>query len=152
QLKTQLLAAGLNCSARCYFVISSAVGLIVFAVCATCGPSPASALGTACLAAWLLPQRFLAFRASPRKPTFLKAFTGAVDMIVRGAKSGLALTDCLAIVATDADEPVRSEFETVLAQLKAGVPLAAALDRLATAMPAAEVRFFVQIMSMQLQT
>ena len=152
QIQAQLTAAGLDWSPRRYMAVCFAIGIVIFGGGASLGPSPASALGAGCLGAWLIPQRYLAFRAGRRKLGFLKAFASAVDMVVRGAKSGLSMTDCLAIVAADAEEPVRSAFEIVLAQLKAGVPLASALDKLAAAMPAAEVRFFVLIMSMQAQT
>jgi tight adherence protein B len=110
------------------------------------------ATGVAIVAAWLIPKWCLAFLANRRRLKFLAAFGAAVDMIVRGAKSGLSLMDCLAIVATDADEPVRREFEAILSQMRAGVPLKAAMEKLSAIMPAAEVRFFVLIMSIQSQT
>ena len=90
--------------------------------------------------------------ADRRRRTFPGGFGAAVDMIVRGAKSGLSLMDCLAIVATDAEEPVRAEFDAILSQLRAGVPLKTAMEKLGGVMPAAEVRFFVLIMSIQSQT
>jgi tight adherence protein B len=152
QIEAQLKAAGLDWTMRRYMSVCCSLATSIFTVATAFGLSAATALGAAAIGAWFLPQRYVAFRARQRKQAFLKAFASAVDMIVRGAKSGLALTDCLAIVAGDAEEPVRSEFEAILAQLKAGVPLASALDKLATAMPAAEVRFFVLIMSMQSQT
>ncbi len=73
-------------------------------------------------------------------------------MIVRGAKSGLSLMDCLGMVASDASPPVRDEFGQIVAQLRAGVPLPAAMEKLGLAMPVPEVRFFVMIMSAQSQT
>jgi tight adherence protein B len=73
-------------------------------------------------------------------------------MIVRGAKSGLSIMDCLAMVASDAASPVKEEFEALVTQLRAGVALPAAMEKLAAAMPAPEVRFFVMIMSAQNHT
>ena len=114
--------------------------------------TPLAAALSGALAGWLGPLRYLAYRAERRKQAFLKSFPGAIDMIVRGAKSGLSLMDCLAMAAADAETPVRGEFRTILAQLGAGVPLPAAMERLACAVPAPEVRFFVMVMSAQTQT
>ncbi len=110
------------------------------------------ATAIAIAAGWMIPKQWLLILADRRRLKFLAAFAAAVDMIVRGAKSGLSLMDCLAIVATDADEPVRREFETILSQMRAGVPLKTAVERLTGTMPAAEVRFFALIMSIQSQT
>jgi tight adherence protein B len=151
-IESQLAAAGLDWPAGRYLAVSLAFAAALFGLMLLAGRAPAAALGAACLAAWFLPQRYLAMRAERRKLAFLTAFSAAVDMIVRGAKAGLAVADCFAVVAADAAEPVKSEFEAILAQLKAGVPLPAALDKLAAAMPAPEVRFFTLIMSMQSQT
>lgn len=151
-IESQLAAAGLNWTVRRYVTASLAIGFGVFCAAVSAGLAPALAFACAGLAAWLPPQRYLAMRANRRRRTFLSAFAPAVDMIVRGAKAGLSVMDCLGLVASDAEEPVRSEFEAILAQLKAGLPLSAALDKLAAAMPAPEVRFFTLVMSMQSQT
>ena len=45
-----------------------------------------------------------------RQAKFLHEFANAIDIIVRGIKSGLPLSDCLQIIATEAPEPVQGEF------------------------------------------
>jgi tight adherence protein B len=135
----QLAAAGLNWTVSRFAACRTALAVAVFAVLAPFVPlTAATAIGAA--AAWLVPKWCLAALAERRRLKFLAAFVAAVEMIVRGAKSGLSLMDCLAIVATDADEPVRQEFEGLLSQLRAGVTLMAAVERLTGVMPAPEVR------------
>jgi tight adherence protein B len=73
-------------------------------------------------------------------------------MIVRAARSGLALPDCLAIVASEAAPAIRREFAPMVAQLRAGAPLPAAAEKLASAMPVAELRFFTLVLAIQSQT
>jgi tight adherence protein B len=150
-IRRQMAAAGLDWPvwryATCCFLLAAAV----FAALALWLPLTI-ATAAAIAAAWFIPKWCLAFLADRRRRTFLAAFGAAVDMIVRGAKSGLSLMDCLAIVATDAEEPVRQEFDAILSQLRAGVPLKTAMEKLGGVMPAAEVRFFVLIMSIQSQT
>jgi tight adherence protein B len=140
-LQRQIAAAGLSWTVGRFLMICLAAGAAVFAPLAMLGIPLAIATPAGIAAAWMLPRRLLTFFADRRKRCFLDAFGAAVDMIVRGAKSGLSLMDCLAIVAGDAEEPVRSEFEAMLSQLRAGVPMAVAMDKLSAVMPVPEVRF-----------
>ena len=150
-IQRRLAAAGLDWRVSGYAAACLVLAVAVFAPLAAFLPLPI-ATGIAIAAAWFIPKQCLAFLADRRRRQFLAAFGAAVDMIVRGAKSGLSLMDCLAIVATDAEDPVRREFAAILAQLRAGVPLRAAMEKLSLVMPAAEVRFFVLIMSIHSQT
>lgn len=152
RLERQLAAAGLKIPKHAYVMICFIVGSIIFSIAKFAGLGMSATLIAVILGAWAIPQRYLAFLASRRRLAFLKAFAPAVDMIVRGVKSGLSLMDCLAIVASDAAAPVQQEFESIVAQLKAGVSLPAAMEKLAAIMPAPEVRFFVMIMSAQSQS
>ena len=150
-IQRQIAAAGLNWPISRYALCCLLLAIAVFAALAPWLPFSLTT-GVAMAAAWFAPKWCLAMLAARRRRKFLAAFGPAVDMIVRGAKSGLSLMDCLAIVATDAEEPVRWEFEAILSQLRAGVPLKAVMEKLSGIMPAAEVRFFVLIMSIQSQT
>lgn len=150
-IRRQIAAAGLDWPVSHYAACCLLLAVAVFAALAPLLPFTA-ATAMAIPAAWFIPKWRLAYLAGRRRRKFLAAFGAAVDMIVRGAKSGLSLMDCLAIVATDAEEPVRREFAAILSQLRAGVPLKAAMEKLSGIMPAAEVRFFALIMSIQSQT
>lgn len=150
-VQRQIAAAGLHWTVSRYAMCCLMLAVAIFAALAMWLPLSV-ATGAAIAAGWFIPKWGLATLAARRRRKFLAAFGAAVDMIVRGAKSGLSLMDCLAIVATDADEPVRREFDAILSQLRAGVPLTAAMEKLSAVMPAAEVRFFVLIMSIQSQT
>jgi tight adherence protein B len=152
RIERQLAAAGLDWTPRRYVLLCLGFAGVMALAAASLGSGSISATASPLIAALIAPQRYLAFRAERRRRAFLAAFGNAVDMIVRGAKSGLSLTDCFAIVACDAEDPVKLEFEGILAQLRAGVPLTATMEKLAAAMPLAEVRFFTLLMSMQSQT
>jgi tight adherence protein B len=151
-LAARLAAAGLNWSVQHYLALCFGTGLIAFRLASLAGFPQLTALAAAIFCAWWVPRKYLSYRADQRRKSFLIAFRTAVDMVVRGAKSGLSVMDCLAMVASDAPEPVAREFDLVVAQLRAGVPLPAAIERLTAAMPTPEVRFFVMIMSAQNQT
>jgi tight adherence protein B len=152
RLTARLAAAGLDWAPHHYFAVCFAIGSAVFRLTQIAGFSPGLAVVAASFCAWGLPRAWLDMRARRRRRAFLKAFATAIDMVVRGARSGLAMMDCLGMVASDAPEPVRAEFEIIVGQLRAGVPLPVAMEKLAAAMPAPEVRFFALIMSIQSET
>jgi tight adherence protein B len=57
-----------------------------------------------------LPRFILSRVIKRRQAKFLIEFANAIDIIVRGVKSGLPLSDCLQIIAAEAPEPMRGEF------------------------------------------
>jgi len=152
RLDQKLAHAGLNWSSQRYVIwvaaFSFGVFLLGFALRLPFGGSLASAL----LAAVFVPPKILGFLARRRQQRFLAGFAGAVDMIVRGARSGMSVTDCLGMVASDATAAVKLEFVPLVAQLRAGVPLTTAIEKLAFHMPVAEVRFFALVVTIQSQT
>jgi tight adherence protein B len=152
RLGQKLAYAGLSWSPRVYTIIASLFGAAVFAIALGAGFSFGIALSAALMLAVLGPSRCLDMLARRRQQRFIQGFAGAVDMIVRSARSGLALPDCLGMVASDAAPPVRREFAPVVAQLRAGVPLAAAIEKLTGRMPISEVRFFAIVVAIQSQT
>jgi tight adherence protein B len=152
RLQDALSAAGFAFAPGRFLATCIMIGGTVFVLTLGAGKSLVLAVALAALSGYFVPQRYLSWRAERRKQGFLKAFSPAVEMIIRGAKSGLSLMDCLTMVANDAPSPVREEFQTISSQLTAGVALPAAMDRLARTMPAPEVRFFAMVMSAQSQT
>ena len=56
-------------------------------------------------------------------------------MIVRGIKAGLPLLDNFKLIATDAEEPVRSEFRNIIETQTIGLPLGEACLKLYERMP-----------------
>jgi tight adherence protein B len=152
RLSRKLAAAGLRWSSWRYAACAAVVGAAIFFSGLAWGLPPGACLSAAMMLAVILPARGLDFLARRRQQRFLAAFTGGIDIIVRGARSGLSLPDCLAAVASDAAPAVRREIAPVVAQLRAGVPIASAMDRLAQQMPVPEVRFFAIVLSIQSQT
>lgn len=101
---------------------------------------------------FILPKFVLSKIIARRQDKFLVELANAVEIIVRGVKSGLPLNDCLQLISTECAEPVRSEFRTVVEQQRVGMPLGEALDRLADRLPLQETRFFTIVISIQQQS
>ncbi len=152
-LRVKLLRAGLDISTNMFWAASVLTGLVVavlsyFAM-PTMPPIAFAAFGF--IGAFGLPRWFVGFLTKRRQNKFVNAFADAVDVIVRGVKSGLPLNECLGIIARESAEPLRSEFQEVVDQQRVGVSLTEALDRLTTRMPLAEVRFFAIVIGIQQQ-
>ena len=73
----------------------------------------------------------------------------AVDVIVRGIKAGLPLLDSLKLIATEAPEPIRSEFRGIIETQTIGIPLGEACLKLYERIPVPEANFFGIVVSIQ---
>lgn len=98
------------------------------------------------------PHLYVSFLRNRRFKKFTREFPNAVDVIVRGVKSGLPVVDCLRIISVEAQEPVRSEFKEIVEDQTLGLPLDQAVQRLPTRIPLAEARFFAIVISLQSRT
>ncbi|MEZ5923541.1 MAG: type II secretion system F family protein [Hyphomicrobiaceae bacterium] len=148
-LRTRLLRAGLDVTNR-QFYIASAISGVVGAVASVIGGLElyvAGLIGFAC--AFGLPRWFVAFLGKRRQAKFLNEFANAIDVIVRGVKTGLPLNECLDIIARESPEPIRSEFAELIEQQRVGVPLMECFDRMLDRMPVPEVNFFAIVISIQ---
>lgn len=79
-------------------------------------------------------------------------FPNAIDIIVRGVKSGLPLNDCLGIVSREVGEPLRSEFSQMVENQRHGMPVAKSVARFATRVPLSEANFFAIVLALQTKT
>ena len=99
-----------------------------------------------------LPHLYVSFRRKTRFARFLNEFPNAVDVVVRGVKTGLPVGECLKIIATEGRQPVRGEFRKIVDDQALGMPLAEAVQRLAERIPLPEVTFFSIVIAIQSST
>ncbi|PKQ05457.1 MAG: pilus assembly protein [Alphaproteobacteria bacterium HGW-Alphaproteobacteria-11] len=148
-LTTRIERAGLEITTRTFFIVSAVAGLVATLVMMLGGLSlPVSALGGFAVA-FGLPRWVLSWLIKRRQKAFVDEFANAIDVIVRGVKSGLPVNDCLRLIATEAAEPVRSEFQGIVEGQKVGVTLEQSLARIYERMPLAEVNFFQIVLAIQ---
>jgi tight adherence protein B len=95
------------------------------------------------------PRWVLGFLQKRRIAKFLTEFPNAIDIIVRGIKSGLPLADCIRIIAAEAQEPLKSEFRAIVEAQTLGLSIGDACARLFKRMPIAEANFFVIVIQIQ---
>jgi tight adherence protein B len=148
-LTMRISQAGLNWSKRQFIIVSAIVGAVMFVggFMSGGGILVAAALGFA--GGMGLPRWLLGFLKKRREANFLYNFPDAVDVIVRGVKAGLPLGDCLRIISTEAQEPVRAEFKAIVEAQTIGIPMGDACAKLFERMPLPEANFFGIVVSIQ---
>jgi tight adherence protein B len=148
-LQTKIVQAGLNWSKRRFLLVSAGLGVFAFMIVmlTSAGLLPALALGFA--AGCGAPLWCLKYLKKRREKKFLNDFPDAVDVIVRGIKAGLPLLDSLKIIAVEAQEPIRSEFKSIVETQTIGMPIGDACAKLYENMPLPEANFFGIVISIQ---
>ena len=148
-LAMRISQAGLNWSKRQFIIVSVVIGTVLFVggLVTSGNILVAAALGFA--GGFGLPRWLLIFLKKRREDKFLYNFPDAVDVIVRGVKAGLPLGDCLRMISNEAQEPVRSEFKTVVESQTIGIPLGEACGKLYERMPLPEANFFGIVVGIQ---
>ena len=96
-----------------------------------------------------LPRWFVGWKRKKRMNAFLEEFPNAVDVITRGIKAGLPLNDTMGIIASEAKEPVRTEFRKILETQKMGIPMTEAIQKLYKNVPLTEANFFGIVIAIQ---
>ena len=148
-ITTRISQAGLNWSKQKFMVVSGVLGAIFFLGPLMFGAGLLPALGLGFAAGFGAPRWMLGFLKKRREKRFLAALPDAVDVIVRGIKSGLPLFDSLRVVANDSPEPVKSEFAAIVETQAIGMPLGDACMRLYERMPLPEANFFGIVITIQ---
>jgi len=152
-MRLRLERAGLDITPRAYWIASAVCGLAIGLSIWLSAPNLTiivPVLG-AFVGALGLPRWVLARLTKRRQFKFTDEFANAIDVIVRGVKSGLPLPECMAIIARESPEPIASEFTDLVEQQRVGVPLSEAFERMMTRLPLAEVRFFAIVIGIQQQ-
>lgn len=148
-LSVQISQAGLSWSKRQFLVVSIVLGLLAFVLSIVSGAGIVVGAALAFAAGLGAPRWLLSFLKKRRQTQFLDQFPDAVDVIVRGVKAGLPPVDCLRMVASDAGEPLRSEFRAIVETQAIGIPLGEACAKLYERIPAPEANFFGIVISIQ---
>jgi len=151
-IAARLRQAGLGEKVQVFWIISGVVALCVALVIIVLGQHPLIALGGAFAAGFGLPRWVVGFLATARTKKFTEAFSDAIDIIVRGIKSGLPVHDCLKIIGKECPEPLAGEFRALTENVGMGMPMDAALEKMYERMPTNELRFFAIVLSIQQKT
>jgi tight adherence protein B len=141
-LDARLKQAGLRMGARAFYIVSVVVGVIALLVALVLGLPILVVIGVGLIFGLGVPRWVIGFLAKRRTKKFSLEFPNAVDIIVRGIKSGLPVHECFKIIGRESPLPLGPEFQTLVEGLGVGMTLEQALDRMYQRMPTPELRFF----------
>jgi tight adherence protein B len=99
-----------------------------------------------------VPHFVVGFLIKRRLNKFNTNFPDAIELMVRGLRSGLPITETLGIVAGEISGPVGIEFRAVADKMKIGRTMEAALQETSDRLGTAEFQFFVITLAIQRET
>ena len=148
-LEARIAQAGLTWSRRRYYTLSIGIGVSLGLLTLLTTQNPLTAVGAAFAGGFGLPRWILSYITKRRINQFILELPNAVDVIVRGIRSGLPLGDCLRIVAAETKEPVKSEFRVIMEAQAVGITVGEAVGKLFERVPVAEANFFGIVIAIQ---
>lgn len=129
------IAVGAALGGPLYLLVSSFLGILGFMVGAS-----------------LLPRFLLSFLIARRLKRFTMLFADAIDVIVRGVRSGLPLAETMAVISHELPDPIGQEFRLVTEGTRLGMTMEESLSRMSQRVPVPEVQFFAVVIGIQQQT
>ncbi len=151
-LRARIQQAGLETTPKTFWIVSGVIGTIVLLVVLMLRQHWYIGVGAAFAAGLGLPRWVLGFLAKKRTKAFTSSFSDALDIIVRGIKSGLPVHDCLRIIGQETPEPLAGEFRRLTESVGMGVAIDQALEKMYERMPTSELRFFIIVLVIQQKT
>jgi tight adherence protein B len=102
--------------------------------------------------AMLIPHLVVGYYIKKRLRDFTSKFPDAIDLMVRGLRSGLPISETLGIVATEVPGPVGVEFRGVTDRIRIGRTMDASLQDTADRLGTPEFQFFCITLAIQRET
>ena len=160
-IKAKLEQAGLSMAPSAFWILSAILGVVLAGLVFMSGAdglvingielkSQIVVVAAAGVVGFLgIPRWLIGFLAKGRAKKMTNQFADAIDVIVRGVKSGLPLNECLRIIARESPAPLGPEFEALTDQISMGTNMERALQNLYRRVPLPEINFFVIVLSIQ---
>ncbi len=152
KLRARLAATGRRVSLGEYVLASFVVFALAVGGFTYFGVAPLAGALFAIGIALALPHLVVDFLIKRRRTKFVMLLPEAIDLIVRGLRSGLPITESMKIVGEEIPVPVGSEFRSIIESYSVGMTLDQALWAVAERMGVPEFRFFAISLSVQQET
>ncbi len=155
--RTEALAMRLNRSGkgwavRQYIYASAGLALGVAVLLFIFTRAPLLSLGVGAMVGAGLPHMVVNSLINRRTNKFITKFPDGIELLVRGLRSGLPVTETLGIVSTEIPGPVGSEFKAIIDRIKVGKTMEDALQDTADKLGIAEFNFFTITLAIQRET
>lgn len=151
-LRTRLSQTGTKLTLSHYLMITfgiiAVVGILLFFQ----GLPIMLALLVGAFLGLFVPHWIVGFLIKRRINKFTSKFPDAIELLVRGLRSGLPISETLSVVAQEVPDPVGSEFGTVVDKMKIGNTMEEALETVSKRLGTPEFKFFCITLAIQRET
>ena len=151
-MRRRLEQTGKDISLGKYAMASGGIVLFVAALLMLKGMPFVFAFFVGLFAGVAIPHFVIGYLIKRRINQFNANFPDAIELMVRGLRSGLPITETLQIVAGEITGPVGVEFRAVADKMKIGRTMEAALQETSDRLGTAEFQFFVITLAIQRET
>jgi tight adherence protein B len=151
-MRQRLEQTGKDISLARYVTASASLALVIAALLMLKGLPLLLAFFVGLFAGVAVPHFAVGFLIKRRVNQFNSNFPDAIELMVRGLRSGLPITETLGIVAGEISGPVGIEFRAVADKMKIGRTMEAALQETSDRLGTAEFQFFVITLAIQRET
>ncbi|MCY7339465.1 MAG: type II secretion system F family protein [Sphingomonas bacterium] len=151
-LRKRLEQTGKQISLAKYGMFSVGLGLFPMSLLLIKGAPFLLAFFIGCFAGIGVPHFVVGKMITRRVAKFTSNFPDAIELMVRGLRSGLPITETLGIVSSEVPGPVGIEFRGVADKMKIGRTMEAALQETADRLGTPEFQFFVITLAIQRET
>ncbi|WP_260484319.1 type II secretion system F family protein [Sphingomicrobium flavum] len=151
-MKLRLEQTGKDISLGKYFGATLGIIVVLSGLLLVQGAPWYFALATGIAAGVGIPHWYIGRLIKKRMSKFNVHFPDAIELMVRGLRSGLPITETLGVVASEIPAPVGTEFKEVSEKMKIGRTMEAALQETADRLGTPEFQFFVITLAIQRET
>jgi tight adherence protein B len=151
-LRLLIAQAGLDITPQMFWMAAIALGVVIALATLFAGvPWFLAPIGAA-VGIFGLPRWILGLIRKRRQNVFLNDFADAIDIMVRGLKAGLPITDAMKVIASETPPPVGPEFTEIVEGQRIGITIDQGIERMFERMPLPEVNFLGIVMAIQAKT
>jgi len=151
-LRILIMQSGLDIQPRHFWIASFALGLVFAVIPLIFGIPWYVGILAGIVGLFGFPRWFLGLLRRRRQSVFLNDFADAIDVMVRGLKAGLPVSDAMKVIAAESGPPVGPEFLEVVEGQRVGIAIDQGVERMYDRMPLAEVNFLGIVMAIQSKT
>lgn len=151
-LALRLHRSGKNWTIQQYFYASLGLGIVTAVLVFLKSGAPFLGLALGLLVGAGLPHMVVNHFIKRRTNQFTVKFADAIDLLVRGLRSGLPVAETLNVVAQEIPGPVGEEFKLVTERIRIGRTMEESLQETADRLGMAEFNFFCITLAIQRET
>lgn len=152
-LRMRLARAGLEINLGSYVLICLVVGVLSFTVARLTGFIPgAAAILIGLMAGIGLPHYVIGTMFTRRQMKFIQYFPEAIDLMVRGVRAGLPITEAIKAAGDEVPDPVGIELRRVTDGVRLGRKIDEVLWESSRRLDLQEFKFFTIALSIQAET